>query len=157
MLRRPPRSPLFPYMTLFRSLRTGVATEWISDLEGVGRVRCMSFRDHRGPGGVFRMMPGRAVTSEQLGLSREIQSDRKSTRLNSSHITISYAVFCLKKKNIQQQAHRGVDDIQDASDAQAPAARERQRTQVHDAGETQQRERLRDPLSPHHPQSGNVS
>jgi twitching motility protein PilT len=56
------------------ALRTGVATEWISDLEGVGRVRCMSFRDHRGPGGVFRMMPGRAVTSEQLGLSREIQS-----------------------------------------------------------------------------------
>ena len=56
------------------ALRTGVATEWISDLEGVGRVRCMSFRDHRGPGGVFRMMPGRAVSSEQLGLSREIQS-----------------------------------------------------------------------------------
>ena len=56
------------------ALRTGVATEWISDLEGVGRVRCLSFRDHRGPGGVFRMMPGRAVSSEQLGLSREIQS-----------------------------------------------------------------------------------
>ena len=56
------------------ALRTGVATEWISDVEGVGRVRCMSFRDHRGPGGVFRMMPGRAVSSEQLGLSREIQS-----------------------------------------------------------------------------------
>jgi twitching motility protein PilT len=56
------------------ALRTGVATEWITDLEGVGRVRCMTFRDHRGPGGVFRMMPGRAVTGEQLGLSREIQS-----------------------------------------------------------------------------------
>ena len=56
------------------ALRTGAATEWIVDLEGVGRVRCMSFRDHRGPGGVFRMMPTRAVSAEQLGLPREIQS-----------------------------------------------------------------------------------
>lgn len=54
--------------------RTGVATEWIADLPDLGRVRCMSFRDHRGPGGVFRMMPARVVTAEQLGLSREIQS-----------------------------------------------------------------------------------
>ena len=56
------------------TLRTGQATEWITDLEGVGRVRCMSFRDHRGPGGVFRMMPVRAVSTEQLGLTREVQS-----------------------------------------------------------------------------------
>ncbi len=56
------------------ALRSGVATEWISDVEGVGRVRCTSFRDHRGPGGVFRMMPVRAVSTEQLGLSREVQS-----------------------------------------------------------------------------------
>jgi twitching motility protein PilT len=56
------------------ALRTGVASEWICDLEEVGRVRCMSFRDHRGPGGVFRMMPVRAVTAEQLGLSPEIQA-----------------------------------------------------------------------------------
>ena len=56
------------------ALRTGVASEWICDLPDVGRVRCMSFRDHRGPGGVFRMMPVRAVTAEQLGLSREIQA-----------------------------------------------------------------------------------
>jgi twitching motility protein PilT len=55
------------------ALRTGVASEWIFDLSGVGRVRCLSFRDHRGPGGVFRMMPVRTVTSDQLGLSREIQ------------------------------------------------------------------------------------
>src|SRR4029077_3418369 len=40
----------------------------------VGRVRCLSFRDHRGPGGVFRMMPVRTITAEQLGLSREIQA-----------------------------------------------------------------------------------
>jgi twitching motility protein PilT len=56
------------------ALRSGVATEWISDVDGVGRVRCLSFRDHRGPGGVFRMMPVRAVSAEQLGLSSEIQS-----------------------------------------------------------------------------------
>ncbi len=56
------------------ALRTGQATEWIADVEGVGRVRCLSFRDHRGPGGVFRMMPVRAVSTEQLGLTREVQS-----------------------------------------------------------------------------------
>ncbi len=56
------------------ALRSGVATEWISDVDGVGRVRCLSFRDHRGPGGVFRMMPIRAVSAEQLGLSSEVQS-----------------------------------------------------------------------------------
>jgi len=56
------------------ALRTGAATEWISDIEDVGRVRCMSFRDQRGPGGVFRLMAGRAVSTDQLGLSREIQA-----------------------------------------------------------------------------------
>ncbi|HKT80886.1 MAG TPA: ATPase, T2SS/T4P/T4SS family, partial [Vicinamibacterales bacterium] len=56
------------------ALRTGVTSEWICDLPDVGRVRCLSFRDHRGPGGVFRMMPVRAITAEQLGLTREIQS-----------------------------------------------------------------------------------
>jgi twitching motility protein PilT len=56
------------------ALRSGVATEWISDVDGVGRVRCLSFRDHRGPGGVFRMMPVRAVSAEQLGLPAEVQS-----------------------------------------------------------------------------------
>jgi twitching motility protein PilT len=56
------------------ALRTGVASEWICDLPEVGRVRCLSFRDHRGPGGVFRMMPVRAITAEQLGLTHEIQA-----------------------------------------------------------------------------------
>jgi twitching motility protein PilT len=55
------------------ALRTGSTSEWICDFEDLGRVRCMSFRDHRGPGGVFRIMPTRAVTSQQLGLSREVQ------------------------------------------------------------------------------------
>ena len=56
------------------ALRTGATTEWICDFPDLGRVRCMSFRDHRGPGGVFRIMPTRAVTSQQLGLSPEIQA-----------------------------------------------------------------------------------
>jgi twitching motility protein PilT len=56
------------------ALRTGAATEWICDIEDVGRVRCMSFRDQRGPGGIFRLMPGRAVSTEQLALSGEIQA-----------------------------------------------------------------------------------
>jgi twitching motility protein PilT len=56
------------------ALRTGAATEWICDIEDVGRVRCMSFRDHRGPGGVFRLMPTRSVSAEQLGLPPQVQS-----------------------------------------------------------------------------------
>jgi twitching motility protein PilT len=56
------------------ALRTGATTEWIVDIEDVGRVRCMSFRDHHGPGGVFRLMPMRSVSVDQLGLPREIQA-----------------------------------------------------------------------------------
>src|SRR5947207_10868301 len=88
MRRRPPRSTLFPYTTLFRSraderVRTG-ARLLEEELEGVGRARTWS-------------------------------SDRKSTRLNSSHTVISYAVFCLKKKNYYQmlscqRQHRGRSD-----------------------------------------------
>src|SRR5256885_9506861 len=74
MIRRPPRSTLFPYTTLFRSKEVGRA----------GRGR-------RGAVQVGRKQAG-IVGSEQEAL------DRKSTRLNSSHLVISYAVFCLKKK-----------------------------------------------------------
>jgi twitching motility protein PilT len=56
------------------ALRTGAATEWICDLDGVGRVRCMSFRDQRGPGGVFRLMPTRSVSVDQLGLPNQVQA-----------------------------------------------------------------------------------
>jgi twitching motility protein PilT len=56
------------------ALRSGVGTEWICDVPEVGRVRCMSFRDHRGAGGIFRMIPAKAISADQLGLSREIQS-----------------------------------------------------------------------------------
>jgi twitching motility protein PilT len=55
-----------------QALRSGEGTEWLCDVPDVGRVRCMSFRDHRGPGGIFRLIPARAISAEQLGLSREI-------------------------------------------------------------------------------------
>jgi twitching motility protein PilT len=55
-------------------LRSGVATEWVCDVAEVGRVRCLSFRDHRGPGAMFRMLPARAISAEQLGLSTELQN-----------------------------------------------------------------------------------
>src|SRR2546430_10965056 len=77
MIRRPPRSTLFPYTTLFRSL---------------ARRPRGDARDGRA-----RTGPGRAARGESDTAER---GDRKSTRLNSSHSQISYAVFCLKKKKI---------------------------------------------------------
>jgi twitching motility protein PilT len=56
------------------ALKSGILTEWICDVPEAGRVRCLSFRDHRGPGGMFRMIPARALSAEQLGLSKEIQA-----------------------------------------------------------------------------------
>ncbi len=56
------------------ALRNGVSGEWVAEFADLGRVRCLGFRDHRGPGGVFRIMPQRAITTDQLGLSREIQA-----------------------------------------------------------------------------------
>src|SRR4029078_12438320 len=56
------------------ALRTGAATEWILDIEDVGRVRCMSFRDHLGPGRVFRLLPTRSLSADQLALPRVVQT-----------------------------------------------------------------------------------
>ena len=55
------------------AFRRGAAGEWTSEFTDIGRIRCVSFRDHRGPGGVLHIMPQRAMTVEQLGLSREIE------------------------------------------------------------------------------------
>src|SRR3989442_2044753 len=77
MIRRPPRSTLFPYTTLFRSVDV-IAIEHV-DAQGI---------DER-----LRGFPHRHTGHMECG-------DRKSTRLNSSHVRISYAVFCLKKKKI---------------------------------------------------------
>src|SRR2546422_8322140 len=92
MIRRPPRSTLFPYTTLFRSPDLGPRTRRAP--EGVGR------RDRVGSGAVHVDAEDLAEElAEVLGAVAGIaRADRKSTRLNSSHGYISYAVFCLKKK-----------------------------------------------------------
>src|SRR5260221_4393950 len=85
MIRRPPRSTLFPYTTLFRSVPgrdRGRAA--------IGRVVGQPQVDARG-------LPAHG---DLVRAPVHVQADRKSTRLNSSHTVISYAVFCLKKKNI---------------------------------------------------------
>src|SRR3712207_8208485 len=93
MIRRPPRSTLFPYTTLFRSGPDPPGPPVRAhDAEGARAAdRPAGAAD---PGGDRRTPPG-------VGQHREdARADRKSTRLNSSHANISYAVFCLKKKNL---------------------------------------------------------
>src|SRR5699024_12706317 len=87
LLPRPPTSTLFPYTTLFRSV--------------VQKIR-KNDTSNRGPSAKYAHVPWRAQKSPQTREARWLVSplltDRKSTRLNSSHVSISYAVFCLKKK-----------------------------------------------------------
>src|SRR3712207_7120236 len=94
MIRRPPRSTLFPYTTLFRSQRRERTTAWRVDhaLYAGSSSRVQS--GHSVSGWVARA-GGRIRAAGSAGQDE----DRKSTRLNSSHANISYAVFCLKKKN----------------------------------------------------------
>src|SRR3989454_6761257 len=87
MIRRPPRSTLFPYTTLFRSLERAHA--------GHGEARALAERPGA-PGGVPAGSERRRAHHARYDLVSLL--DRKSTRLNSSHLVISYAVFCLKKK-----------------------------------------------------------
>src|SRR3712207_7019236 len=94
MIRRPPRSTLFPYTTLFRSAH-GDGHDDGAAVDRVAAVQAAAVRDRRRLG-VDHDIPGR-----ELHVSPAKTEDRKSTRLNSSHANISYAVFCLKKKNIQ--------------------------------------------------------
>src|SRR5258708_28101074 len=88
MIRRPPRSTLFPYTTLFRSVRRSfrpaAPRTWCAFALAASHTRYFP--------------PGDQVENIAYD-SRRVQRDRKSTRLNSSHQIISYAVFCLKKKN----------------------------------------------------------
>src|SRR2546421_7913644 len=89
MIRRPPRSTLFPYTTLFRSLR-----RYKAKFEPVWEPKYLAAR-----GGIS--LPRVLVDVSVLiagGMKELFSRDRKSTRLNSSHDQISYAVFCLKKK-----------------------------------------------------------
>src|SRR5688572_31412294 len=89
MIPRPPRSTLFPYTTLFRSEVAG------ADAAG-GRFR--KGPDHQIAGGMAVGVVDLLEPVEVEERDRERRADRKSTRLNSSHSQISYAVFCLKKK-----------------------------------------------------------
>src|SRR2546430_6390596 len=85
MIRRPPRSTLFPYTTLFRSVTSTICF-----------ARLLASR--YASSGKGADCPGRWQTAQCLKISGATSQDRKSTRLNSSHSQISYAVFCLKKK-----------------------------------------------------------
>src|SRR2546430_2846058 len=101
MIRRPPRSTLFPYTTLFRS----------------GHVRLPD-----------RRRPGRPALPASLEVplplrGEELRGDRKSTRLNSSHSQISYAVFCLKKKKMKLIAHSTLTSTTADSRAQSYSSR----------------------------------
>src|SRR5690349_23800975 len=91
LLRRPPRSTLFPYTTLFRSIRSG---GWISDDRCGDAIDATAREIARSRAVAARTMIAPAMEKRRL--------DRKSTRLNSSHVEISYAVFCLKKKKNKQ-------------------------------------------------------
>src|SRR5689334_24786600 len=92
MLRRPPRFTLFPYTTLFRSEN------------GIDTPHLCKERNRIGPGSgsIEEGSPGAQRSGERsrfhAGMTDQRETDRKSTRLNSSHSSISYAVFCLKKK-----------------------------------------------------------
>src|SRR5438874_8388285 len=93
MYRRPPRSPLFPYTTLFRSLRAARPLE--IEIEEAQRGRQL----HQHPAEPRSQADAEALRREApVRRRQEPREDRKSTRLNSSHVEISYAVFCLKKK-----------------------------------------------------------
>src|SRR2546427_4819692 len=96
MIRRPPRSTLFPYTTLFRSRRNTRRQERAGHRGGETDCGDDS-RSDREAGAVPRAVP--LLPLPDLGDLR----DRKSTRLNSSHSQISYAVFCLKKKKLNKQ------------------------------------------------------
>src|SRR2546430_7008511 len=88
MIRRPPRSTLFPYTTLFRSL---------ADSSRVALDSALKYNE------TMQKLPARVTFAE----------DRKSTRLNSSHSQISYAVFCLKKKKNIRPGGLGISDARD--------------------------------------------
>src|SRR5690349_23802968 len=89
MLRRPPRSTLFPYTTLFRSDASGIDPARTGSRASTSRQPAI----------------GRRAACTMAGTCR-LALDRKSTRLNSSHVEISYAVFCLKKKKKKKKSKK---------------------------------------------------
>src|SRR5256884_1581421 len=108
MIRRPPRSTLFPYTTLFRSCQVSAASQQDPNVKGLssyanlteGKIFC-----------VWEAKQPEAIVSwfTKMQVPYDSITDRKSTRLNSSHGYISYAVFCLKKKNRSEQLRAARD------------------------------------------------
>src|SRR2546426_3624381 len=101
MIRRPPRSTLFPYTTLFRSSASAIVRSSHSS-----RARL-----HVGNGSPACTSPNASPCTLEIAFTSRPnwRQDRKSTRLNSSHLVISYAVFCLKKKKKQKRHNRNSD------------------------------------------------
>src|SRR3712207_8136611 len=102
MIRRPPRSPLFPYTTLFRSdnasgaaALVAIARDLLRHPPAASVVIAAIDAEERGMSGARGLV--RALEGRDVVLNVNLDIDRKSTRLNSSHANISYAVFCLKK------------------------------------------------------------
>src|SRR2546430_10067373 len=93
MIRRPPRSTLFPYTTLFRSSTTLAAM--VDEINKTSQRHVISIED---PIDYLHTNHKAVITQRQIGKHAESFADRKSTRLNSSHSQISYAVLCLKQK-----------------------------------------------------------
>src|SRR3712207_9012082 len=100
MIRRPPRSTLFPYTTLFRSLDGRDLEVYVGSeiAPGAAGARPAATPNLNQP-----LVPDATIGTGHLANPRgmTVDGDRKSTRLNSSHANISYAVFCLKKKKLQ--------------------------------------------------------
>src|SRR5689334_24554666 len=99
MIRRPPRSTLFPYTTLFRSLPVHVVAPLVREVQPRVRVG-------------HRLVDADRDAAERG--DQPLEPDRKSTRLNSSHSSISYAVFCLKKKKRRPLPPVGSDLVRKA-------------------------------------------
>src|SRR2546426_3626099 len=101
MIRRPPRSTLFPYTTLFRSLTKPDGRDLVA-------LR-VDVRGRNGKRAAWQLLDyydeARGVSAMMRTTGYSLSIDRKSTRLNSSHLVISYAVFCLKKKTTYDSIH----------------------------------------------------
>src|SRR2546430_10287680 len=101
MIRRPPRSTLFPYTTLFRSPGSAVVTAYLERAGLMPALEALGF--HLVGYGCTTCIGNSGPLAQPIA-----DADRKSTRLNSSHSQISYAVFCLKKKKHTQVSHQTV-------------------------------------------------
>src|SRR2546430_8421947 len=101
MIRRPPRSTLFPYTTLFRSQQPQLKEDSIQELrQALQEAQHDTVNSSRFEKAVAEAFRALGFQAEHIG-----GPDRKSTRLNSSHSQISYAVFCLKKKKLHTNQH----------------------------------------------------